>query len=201
MSDPTKPLICAACTPLPVELTNFQASTDGSTATLTWQTATETNNAGFDIEHLLGETWHRLGFVAGYGTTRETQTYTFQTAPLEPGRHSFRLKQIDYDGTFAYSKTLSVTIEVPGTHILTSAYPNPFNPSTQLSLSVAHDQHVRIEVFDALGRSVHLLHDGMLTGTVQHVFRFDADGLPGGLYIIRATGDTFMDHSNVMYLK
>src|SRR5690606_28712319 len=90
---------------LPGELVSFTATLDGPDGVLAWQTASETNNAGFEVEHTAVETrrgaslpWQRLAFVAGRGTTAEPQSYTYRAAGLEPGRHVFRLRQVDYDG-------------------------------------------------------------------------------------------------------
>ena len=94
-----------------------------------------------------------------------------------------------------------MTIEVPGTHALLPAYPNPFNPSTQFSLVVATEQQVRLDVYDVSGRHIQTMHEGMLSANVQHAFRFEADDLPGGLYVIRAVGETFSDSHKVMLAK
>ncbi len=185
---------------LPVELVSFEAQVDGQDVLLRWETVSETNNAGFEIQEISKnveatytspEEWQVLGFVEGYGTTLEPQTYDYHVETLEPGKHGFRLKQIDFDGTFAYSPEVEVTIEVPGIYHLSPAYPNPFNPYTRLTLTVAQRQHVRVEVFNVLGRRVALLHDGTLDANTAYRFQFDAGTLPSGLYLMQATGERF----------
>ena len=106
---------------LPVELTSFAATADGGAVVLSWTTASETNNAGFEVEHRSGDAagtamssvWQRLAFVEGRGTAVEAQTYGFRAEGLAPGTHRFRLKQVDYDGVFEYSPEVEVVVEVP----------------------------------------------------------------------------------------
>ncbi len=178
---------------LPVELMSFNATVNGDTATLQWVTSSETNNAGFELQMRAdGESeYHALGFVEGHGTTTEVQTYTFIVPNLDPGAYAFRLKQIDFDGAFEYSDEIQVTVAVPGTHLLTSAYPNPFNPQARFSLSVAQTQNVNVSVYDALGRRVLNLFDGVMAAGSAHPFALDGRGLATGLLFIRATGETF----------
>ncbi len=85
--------------------------------------------------------------------------------------------------------------------LLTAAYPNPFNPSTQFTLTVAREQPVRVEVYNLLGYRVALLHDGVLTAQERHTFTFEADNLPSGLYLIRAAGEQFTSTQRVTLLK
>jgi hypothetical protein len=188
--------------PLPVELVSFNSEVSGSKVTLTWQTASETNNAGFQIESRTDEQpWRQIGFVNGRGSTTEAQSYSFNTGDLTPGSYQFRLKQTDYDGSFEISSVVEVVVDVPGTHVLLPAYPNPFNPSTRLTLVVAREQNVRLEVYDVTGRHVRTLHNGMLAENTQHQFRFEADDLPGGMYVIKAIGENFTETQHVTLVK
>lgn len=191
------------CTLLPVELVRFDAAVDGTDAVLTWETASETNNAGFEVEHAAGAdaAFVRSGYVDGAGTTTAARAYAFRLAGLAPGVHRFRLKQVDFDGTFSYSPEVEVTVAVPGAYVLSPAYPNPFNPQTQFTLTVAQGQHVRVEVFDALGRQVALLHDGPMAEGAAQTFTFEAGALPSGVYLYRAVGETFVATRRAMLLK
>jgi hypothetical protein len=196
--------LVAGNTGLPVELTTFTAQAGDRSVVLNWQTATETNNAGFEIQHRQHDSqaaWEALDFVAGHGSTLEAQPYSYQAKDLLPGRHTFRLKQIDFDGTFAYSETVEVEVEVPGTHLLSAAYPNPFNPQARFTLSVAATQQVRIEVFDLMGRALGVLHDGELDGGSTHTFSIDGSDWPSGQYVYRVAGETFNDSKQVSLLK
>ncbi len=186
--------------PLPVELTGFDALSDADGVTLAWTTATETDNAGFEVQ-VLADTWQTLAFVDGVGTTNEAQSYRYRVTGLTPGLHRFRLKQVDFDGAFAYSPTVQATVDLPGAYFLSEVYPNPFNPTATFTLTLAVDQDVRVEVFDVLGRSQRILHNGTLPAQEVHTFRLDAGGLPSGLYLIRTTGARFEDTRTVTLLK
>ena len=186
---------------VPVELVSFDAVVSGMDVSLNWATASETNNAGFEVQVQNGEGWNAMGFVDGHGTTTEAQTYSFTAEDLGVGTHTFRLKQIDFDGAFEYHGNVEVTVETPGTHLITSAYPNPFNPQSQFTLAVATAQHVRIEAFNTLGKRVVVLQEGPLSGNATHRFTFDAESLPSGVYLLRVTGETFTATRTMTLLK
>ncbi len=188
-------------TPMPVELTTFTARTQGEDVILDWTTASETNNAGFAIEQALPGGWAERGFVDGAGTTAEGQAYTWTVAGLAPGVHPFRLKQVDFDGSVAYSPIVEVTVGVPQAYTLTEAYPNPFNPEARFSLTVQQAQHVRLAVYDLLGREVMRLHDGLLLGGTRHDFILEASGLPTGTYLYRAVGESFTATRTAVLLR
>ncbi len=173
---------------LPVELVAFDALRNGDEVVLRWTTASETNNAGFSVEQLSNGGFAEVGFVTGAGTTAEVQDYSYAVDNLGPGQHTFRLKQVDFDGAFELSETVTVTIEAPSTLVLSEAYPNPFNPTTLISVSVARTQQVRVEAYNYQGQRVAVLFDGMLEANLEENFRFEAGNLPSGAYLIRATG-------------
>lgn len=191
----------ALATLLPVELAQFTAQADGNDVQFRWTTASETNNAGFELEQQVGAQWESRAYVAGAGTTTEVTDYQHRLGGLAAGRHTFRLKQIDLDGTVSYSAQVEVALDLPGTHALSPAYPNPFNPATQFSLTIAREQAVTVVVFDLLGRVVATLHDGPLTANEAHTFTFDAAPLPSGVYLYRASGETFTATRTVTLLK
>lgn len=186
---------------LPVELTSFDALVDGSDVILAWETASETNNAGFEIQQLVGGSYQAIGFVSGFGTTNEAQAYSFRIANVAAGTHSFRLKQIDFDGAFAYSDVVTAELALDGMFAFAPAAPNPFNPQTQFSLTVGRQQFVRLAVYDMIGRQVALLHEGSLEAQEAHLFRFEADNLPSGRYFIQATGEFFSSAQAVVLSK
>ncbi len=187
-------------TPLPVELTTFTATADGNDAHLQWQTASETDNAGFEVQ-IDRSGWQAVDFVEGHGTTSGPQSYSYRITNLEPGPHRFRLKQVDFDGTFEYSPEVEVFTEVPGTHVLTDAYPNPFNPQTIFTLAIARAQHIRIDLFDAMGQRIRTMHNGSLSEGMVHQFRLDGAGLPSGFYVYRVAGAAFAESRSVMLVK
>ena len=188
---------------LPVELAAFEATLDGEAALLRWTTTSEVGNAGFEVEHAApnAEAFRSLGFVEGHGTVGVAHDYAFRTGVLAPGTHRFRLKQIDFDGAAHFSPEVEVAVGLPEQVYLSAAYPNPFNPQTRFTLEVQEAQAVRVEVFDALGRRVALLHEGALEAGREHRFTFEANGLASGVYLVRATGEAFTQARRVTLLK
>lgn len=188
---------------LPVELTNFAAVVDNGDVTLTWSTASETNNAGFSVEHAAGEkgSFDEIAFVDGAGTSIEARNYTYTVKGLDVGTHRFRLKQLDYDGAFEYSQAVEATIELAGTHRLGAAYPNPFNPSTTFELVVGREQHVQIDVINALGQRVQRLFEGSMEANKPTNFTFQAGTLPTGLYFYRVVGENFAQTRQALLVK
>lgn len=186
---------------IPVELVSFDAQVNGDDVVLNWETSSETNNAGFEVQMRQGEDRHVIGFVEGNGTTTETQTYTFTAIDMDAGTHTFRLKQIDFDGAFEYSPEVEATIEVVGTHQLSNAYPNPFNPMSQFTLAVAREQHVTAELYNVLGQRVSTLFDGSVEANERQVVQIDGAGLASGVYVVRVTGETFADALRVTLAK
>jgi len=185
---------------VPVELTSFVASVSENNVTLNWSTATETNNLGFEVQRNSGNDFQAIGFVTGNGTTTETQVYLF-TDVVAPGSYSYRLKQVDLDGTFSYSEVIQVEVDVtvPDVFALEQNYPNPFNPSTKINFSLAVDSKVNLKVFDVLGQEVaNLISSDLVAGS--HNVDFSASGLNSGVYFYRidATG---IDGTNFTSVK
>ncbi|RPI61316.1 MAG: hypothetical protein EHM44_08880, partial [Ignavibacteriales bacterium] len=122
---------------VPVELLSFTGSSIENTVTLNWITATETNNSGFEVQRLKDskiekiKNWKSIGFINGQGTTTESKSYSFTDKDLTEGKYRYRLKQIDFDGSFEYSTVISVELDLPTKFTLNQNYPNPFNPSTK----------------------------------------------------------------------
>ena len=187
--------------PLPVELLSFDAVVRRTEVTLRWVTTSETNNAGFEIQLQSGDDWDALGFVEGHGTTTEAQTYSFMVGDMTVGAHTFRLKQIDFNGAFDYSPEVEAVIEVVDTHQLSNAYPNPFNPQSQFTLAVAHNQHVTAELFNTLGQRVVLLFEGTVEANQSQQITIDGAGFASGMYIVRVAGERFADALTVTLLK
>ena len=192
---------------LPVELISFGARLDGNSTVLAWATASETNNAGFEVQHSYAAdaaksgTFTVLDFVEGQGTTEAEQAYAFRVDDLEPGRHTFRLKQIDYDGTFEYSPEIEVEVDMADSFVMEAAYPNPFNPEATFRFAVRTQQEIRVELYNMLGQRVQLLYQGNPEpGTMQRV-TIDGSGLPSGTYLVRAIGDSFAKTQAVSLVK
>ena len=171
--------------PVPVELVSFNASISGNSVNLTWQTATETNNKGFDIEKLGGKIWVKAGFVSGKGTTSEVNNYLYADKVSGSGKISYRLKQIDFSGKVSYSKVVEVSYDGPSTYSLSQNYPNPFNPSTTIKFALPFDSNVKLTVYNVTGQVVKVLANGLLTSGNHNVqFDFNESGvrLSSGIY-------------------
>ena len=190
---------------VPVELTSFTASVDDNDVTLNWETATEINNSGFQVEKKSNGEYKSIGFVPGFGSTTEPRAYTFSDVNLAPGAYTYRLKQIDYDGTFEYSDVVEVDILVPDVYSLHQNYPNPFNPSTKITFTIAENANVTLKVFDVLGQEVMTLINQDLTAGI-HTYDFDAAGFNSGVYFYRIEangidGTNFTNVKKMILLK
>ncbi|HHP7239688.1 DUF5060 domain-containing protein [Longibacter sp.] len=177
--------------PLPVELSTFEATTDGpAVAVLQWTTATETDNAGFDILHRAPGTgaFATLGFVDGAGTTASPQSYRFRATGLSAGTHTFRLRQVDIDGASTLSDPTEVTL-VPDQAVTISApAPSPVRTQATMTLGVQTAQPVRVSLYDMLGRQVRILHDGPVSPAQPVTVTVQAGQLAPGIYFVRAVG-------------
>jgi hypothetical protein len=166
---------------VPVELVSFSAMTDKNDVVLSWFTATETNNSGFEVQRKTEGEYERIAFVEGNGTTTEIQNYIFRDEGLLSGTYSYRLKQMDFDGSFAYSDEVEIDIDQPSVFYLGQNYPNPFNPSTNIKYSIPAAGFVTLKVYDLLGREVSiLLNEQQQAGTFDVVF--DGSNLASGVY-------------------
>lgn len=169
--------------PLPVELTSFKVSAVGKNALLSWRTASEQNNAGFEIQKHVSNGWTTLGFIEGHGTTNVPQQYQFTDVNVPAGNQTYRLKQLDRDGKFTYSKEVEVVVGLSAADFaLSQNYPNPFNPSTTFTFAVPHSQHVQVKVFDLLGQEVATLVEGLVEPNVLQTVSFNGTRLSSGVY-------------------
>jgi len=196
---------------LPVELSSFTVSASGNNAILKWETTSETNNAGFEIQKSEDVTlsanevsvskgrsqkseWKTIGFVNGKGTTTEKQTYSFSD-PSPVNRNLspvfYQLKQVDTDGKTSLSQILSF-MGTPSSFEVTGNYPNPFNPATTIKFTLPEVSNVVVKVHNIIGQEIVTLVNGKMDAGVKEV-RFDAKGLSSGIYFysVSANGKTF----------
>jgi hypothetical protein len=185
--------------PIPVELTSFTAIANLKEVELSWITSTETNNQGFEVQRGTGGDFEKIAFIEGHGTTTESQAYTYTDRTVNSGSYSYRLKQVDFDGSFEYSNVIEVEVPVLKEFALDQNYPNPFNPSTKIEFRLAVDSKVSLKVFDVLGQEVvSLINANLVAG--GHSVSFDASSLNSGVYLYRieATG---IDGTNFVDVK
>ena len=188
-------------TVVPVELISFSANINSNKVTLQWSTATETNNKGFEVERKsVGKKYQTVAFVSGKGTTTEIQNYSFVDKNLSDGSYTYRLKQIDYDGTYAYLQEIEVNLSIPVTFSLEQNYPNPFNPTTFIEFAIPVDGMVSLKVYNAVGEEIStLLNEEMTSGT--HKINFDGNGLTSGIYFYRLTSGNNISVKKMILLK
>jgi len=193
---------------LPVELTNFSALAQSNTVNLTWETATEVNNYGFEIQrivvgttHELSLQWEKVGFVEGHGNSNSAKQYSYVDNSVRAGQsYSYRLKQIDFDGQFEYSSVVNVEVGVPMEFSLTQNYPNPFNPSTSIEYSVPSNEFVTLKVYDVLGNTVStLVNENKEAG--KYNVSFDASNLTSGIYFYSINAGGFTQVKKMMLVK
>ncbi len=190
---------------LPVELTSFTAAlTNSATVVLNWQTATEVNNYGFEIERsvISGQLsdWESVGFVNGHGNSNSVKEYYFTDKPNGGTKFKYRLKQIDNDGKYEYSKEIEVDLGIPQEFLLAQNYPNPFNPSTQIEYSLPQDTRVILEVFNILGEKVATLINEQKEAGHYNV-EFSGKGLTSGIYIYHIKTNENSDLKKMILLK
>jgi hypothetical protein len=175
---------------IPVELNNFAANVDDGKVYLSWETSSETNNQGFFIERKnisAGENetdWIDVGFKEGNGTSTERNFYSFEDQPLYDGTYHYRLRQVDYDGSFNYSNEVEVNLFNVKSFELSQNYPNPFNPTTTISFQLPAESFISLKVYDAIGTEVETIAEGEYPAGVHEVI-FSADNLSSGLYLYR----------------
>jgi photosystem II stability/assembly factor-like uncharacterized protein len=197
---------------VPVEFTSFTVSVlqNEKAVQLNWATATETNNSGFQVERrktleARSEEWENIGFVNGNGTTTEPQTYSFVDENLSAGKYQYRLKQIDFDGTFEYSNIIETEILTPAKFSLEQNYPNPFNPSTDIQYSLASRQFVSLKIFNSLGEEVEtLVNEYQEAGIHSKLFILNSStdgGLPSGVYYYQLKAGDIIQTKKMIILK
>jgi Secretion system C-terminal sorting domain len=170
-------------TTVPVELKNFSAKLDESNVLLSWETATELNNQGFEIQRSYNNSkFYTVGTVTGNGTTTENHKYSFIDDLSSKGLYNYRLKQVDFDGSFNYSDELEV--DYPGVKEFTlyQNYPNPFNPETIISYELPEAGYVSLKIYDVLGNEIATIADGHQESGLHQV-NFNSANFSSGIYI------------------
>jgi hypothetical protein len=186
---------------VPVELTSFTTQVIKDGVELNWRTATETNNQGFDIERMnTGGVYEKIGYVAGFGTTTEPKTYSFTDSKLDAGTYTYRLKQMDFNGSYSYSDEVNVDVALPLEYALEQNYPNPFNPSTTIKYSIAEDGFVKLAVYNMLGEEVATIVNNVQKAG-RYEINFNASGLSSGVYVYRIESANYTSSKKLMLMK
>jgi spore germination protein YaaH len=178
--------------PLPVQMTRFTITLVPGGHRLEWSTSTENDNYGFDVERRVVGTsapqdasFETIGFVPGKGTSSSSNHYRFVDSSPPAGRMAYRLRQIDRNGSYAYSMEMEVGSQfAPSEPLMINAFPNPFNPTTTVEFRTMTTGRAIVRVHDVLGREVATLFDGVLEGGTAVRRVFDASDLSSGLYFV-----------------
>lgn len=197
-----------ALIPIPVELVSFNASLSGNSVLLSWKTATERNSNLFAIERKSeGTDWQLIGSVKAAGTTTEEQNYSFTDKISEAGVYYYRLKMIDFDGTYEYSSVIELEFGTPMVYSLEQNYPNPFNPSTTIRYQIPFQSFVTLELYDITGKLIStLMKKEVAQGFHQFSFEANSYALSSGVYFYKLTavglnGENFSSTKKLMLLK
>lgn len=190
---------------LPVELKTFTVTTIGSKVRLNWNTATEINNFGFEIERAKTSNsslllWEKIGFVNGSGNSNSPKSYTFIDDNVSSEKYSYRLKQIDNDGQFEYSSPVQIDLGSLSTFWLNQNYPNPFNPSTTIQFSLPAALNVKIIIFNLLGQEIQTLVNETKEAGIHEII-FDAQNLNSGVYLYKIEAGSYIQTRKMTLIK
>ena len=187
--------------PVPVELSSFAGSYENNKVILNWITSSELNNQGFVVERKTENTdWNSIGFVNGYNTTTETHNYQFTDNEITANKYFYRLKQVDFDGTFEYSNIIEIDINSVSEFTLNQNYPNPFNPNTKISFTLPQTANVKLSIYNAIGEKIaELMNEVKSAGTYD--VDFNASELSSGIYLYRLEAGEFIQTRKMSLMK
>ncbi len=199
---------------LPVELFALSVTVNKNSVNLYWQTATEVDNYGFEIERSasknsaailahLENVWQKVGFVQGHGHSSSVKSYSFTDKNLLSGKYLYRLKMIDTDGSFTYSNEVEAELLLPTEFTLMQNYPNPFNAQTKIKFTIpphGGNNKVTMKLFNILGEEVKTLINEVLEAGF-HEADFNASNLASGVYIYRIEWNGKMKLKKMMMIK
>jgi hypothetical protein len=186
---------------IPVELTSFTAAAKGKEVTLNWSTATELNNQGFEVQRKFGNNdFVTVGSVKGHGTTTSPNHYLFVDKLIDGGKYFYRLKQMDYGGTFEYSNEIEVEVRTVDKFTLEQNYPNPFNPTTTIGYVLQEKSNAKLTLLNALGEEIAVLvNEEQNKG--YHKVEFNGSKLTSGVYYYRLVAGNFNATKKLLLLK
>jgi hypothetical protein len=199
--------------PLPVELNSFTAKVERNSVSLTWQTSTEVDNYGFEIEksensNVKSKTWQTVGFIQGQGNSNSPHSYSFTDEKLNFGKYSYRLKIINTDGFFEYSSEIEAEIGLPNEYYLSQNYPNPFNPTTKIEYQLPVNSEVKIELYSITGeRAATLVNHQQEAGYYTIEVNASKLRLASGVYVYRmvaannSNAKTYINTRKLVVLK
>ena len=166
-----------------------------------WVTQTEKNSNKFEIQRkLVTSDWTTLGSVKAAVLSNSPKQYLYTDNKLQSGKYQYRLKMIDNDGSFEYSKAIEVDISSPKEFKLSQNFPNPFNPETKISYNIPIDGVVTLRVYDIMGREVvSLVNENKKTGSYD--VTFDGNRFASGVYFCKMTAKNFASSIKMLMIK
>jgi len=185
---------------LPVELTTFNASVKGSGIELYWETATEVNNNGFEVQKLNNKCWETLKFIKGNGNSNSPKSYSYSDVKAVSGRNVYRLKQIDYNGNYKISNEVEIEKSLQLKYDIFQNYPNPFNPVTNITFTVPQKGNIKITVYNIKGEFIKTLVNREYEQGLYNV-NFDGSNLSSGMYLYRIQAGNFIKTMKMMLVK
>jgi choice-of-anchor B domain-containing protein len=185
---------------IPVELISFTAQVVDGNVYLNWQTSSEKNNLGFEIQRKFDGDYFTIGFVEGNGTTTEISDYSFTDKNLQSGTYHYRLKQVDFNGSSEFSDEMMVEVINISTFVLNQNYPNPFNPSTNIKFSIPNSGYTNLSIYNLVGEKVGELVNEILPEG-EYNLSFDAANLPSGIYIAKLSTQSYNQSIKMTLLK
>jgi hypothetical protein len=188
----------------PVELTSFTANNSLGKVTLSWRTATESNNRGFEIQRKVDDNnWVVVGFKNGNGSTTSTNNYFFtdNILNLNASKISYRLSQVDFNGQFKYSSVVLLDNLIPEKFSVSQNFPNPFNPSTIIKYQVPQNSFVSLKVYNSLGQEAATLVNGMVNAGTYEVQFHSSDLSSGVYYYVIKAGENFAQTKKMILMK
>lgn len=201
--------ISDAAHPLPVELTDFIASTIKNEVILDWVTGNEMNNSHFVLERVKlsrngshsDESFSRVAVIPGIGNSNQYNHYKYSDKNLETGKYLYRLNQVDYNGNVqVYLLNQEVIVGVPNKFAMSQNFPNPFNPVTKFNYELPQDLNVSMKVYDMTGREVATLVNE-LQAAGYHTAEFNASNLSSGLYFAKLVAGNFTAVKKISLIK
>jgi hypothetical protein len=192
---------------VPVELSSFTASAFNTEVFLSWATSSELNNSGFEIERKSlsnNNGWQTIGFVEGCGNSTTPKDYSFTDKNPIKGILLYRLKQIDFDGSYKFYTAEGVQFEGIYDYALEQNYPNPYNPSTVINYSIPVAGQVNLTIYNLLGSEVTVLVDGYKeAGNYSVEFSTEdlKNSLGSGVYIYTLKSGSFTQTRKMVVLK
>ena len=188
---------------LRVELVMFEGEYEDYKINLIWETTSEFNNQGFEVERSVDqEDWIKIGFVEGHGTTDIPVEYSFTDDEILFDTYYYRLKQIDLDDEFEYSPIIEVEAEeMVEKIVLEQNYPNPFNPVTSIRFSVVERTFVDLIVYNIIGDKIETLFRDVAEEGRIYDLTFDGSGLASGIYFYRLSTEDKIEIKKMILVK